>query len=142
MSNNEGSSAKTVNRKFFSRPDTARSAAGKLSGPKRSGKSSRHGKRPLKSRNKNRLKPSLNPSLVFLSGNVLTMDAARPKAEAIAVTADRIVAVGSNLQIKSLAGLDTKVLDLNGATVLPGFTDCHIHLIEYGLSLRNIDLRN
>jgi predicted amidohydrolase YtcJ len=69
------------------------------------------------------------------------MDAARPQAEAIAVTADRIVAVGSNLQIKSLTGPDTRVLNLNGATVLPGFTDCHIHLIEYGLSLRNIDLR-
>ncbi len=113
-----------------------------MSGPKRSGKSSRHGMRPLKSRSKGSFKPSFNPSLVFLSGNVLTMDAARPKAEAIAVTADRIVAVGSNLQIKSLAGPDTKVLSLNGATVLPGFTDSHIHLIEYGLSLRNIDLRN
>jgi hypothetical protein len=70
------------------------------------------------------------------------MDAARPRAEAIAVTADRIVAVGSNPQIKSLAGPDTKVLNLDGATVLPGFIDCHIHLIEYGLSLRNIDLRH
>jgi hypothetical protein len=69
------------------------------------------------------------------------MDIARPRAEALAITADSIVAVGSNLQIKSLAGPDTKVLNLNGATVLPGFTDCHIHLIEYGLSLRNIDLR-
>jgi len=70
------------------------------------------------------------------------MDAARPQAEAIAVAADRIVAVGSNEQIKSLTGPNTRVLDLNGATVLPGFTDCHIHLIEYGLSLRNIDLQH
>jgi len=113
-----------------------------LSGPKKSKKSSRHGKQPPKSRSESRLEPSLNPSLVFLNGNVLTMDAARPQAEAIAVTADRIVAVGNNLQIKSLTGPDTRVLDLDGATVLPGFTDCHIHLIEYGLSLRNIDLRN
>jgi len=110
-----------------------------LSGPEKSRKSLRHGKRPL--RNKSRPQTSLNPSLVFLNCNVLTMDVARPQAEAIAITADRVVAVGSNLQIKSLAGPDTKVLNLNGATVLPGFTDCHIHLIEYGLSLRNIDLR-
>ena len=111
-----------------------------MSGRKKSKQSSRYGKQPLKSR-KSRPNPSLNPSLLFLNGNVLTMDAARPQAEAIAVTADRIVAVGSNQQIKSLTGPHTKVLDLNGATVLPGFSDCHIHLIEYGLSLRNIDLR-
>ena len=113
-----------------------------MNGRKKSKQSSRHGKQPLRSRRKGRLNPSLNPSLVFLNGNVLTMDAARPQAEAIAVRADRIVAMGSNQHIKSLAGPDTKVLKLNGATVLPGFTDCHIHLIEYGLSLRNIDLRN
>src|SRR5208337_5152043 len=86
LSNNEGSSAKTVNRKSFSRTHTATNAAGKLSGPKRSRKSSRHGKQL---RSKSRLKPPLNPSLVFLNGTVLTMYAAR-QAEAIAVTADRI----------------------------------------------------
>ena len=113
-----------------------------MSGRKKSKQSSRYGKQSLKTRRKGRPNPSLNPSLLFLNGNVLTMDAARPQAEAIAVAADRIVAVGSNEQIKSLTGPNTRVLDLNGATVLPGFTDCHIHLIEYGLSLRNIDLQH
>ena len=113
-----------------------------MSGRKKSKQSSRYGKQSLKTRRKSRPNPSLNPSLLFLNGNVLTMDAARPQAEAIAVAADRIIAVGSNEQIKSLTGPNTRVLDLNGATVLPGFTDCHIHLIEYGLSLRNIDLQH
>ena len=69
------------------------------------------------------------------------MDAARPLAEAIAVVAGRIVAVGSNEEIQSLVGPKTKIINVKRATILPGFTDCHIHLIEYGLSLRNIDLR-
>jgi len=70
------------------------------------------------------------------------MDAARPVAEAIAVVADRIAAVGSNREIRSLAGPQTEIIRVKHATILPGFTDCHIHLIEYGLSLRNVDLRD
>ena len=70
------------------------------------------------------------------------MDAARPLAQAIAVLAGRIVAVGSNQEIQSLVGPKTRIIDAKRATILPGFTDCHIHLIEYGLSLRNIGLRN
>lgn len=113
-----------------------------MSGRKKSRPSSRYGTRPARSR-RSKSKPIsfLKPSSVFLNGNVLTMDAARPHVEAIAITADRIIAVGTNQQIKALAGPKTKIVNVKGATILPGFTDCHIHLIEYGLSLRNIDLR-
>ena len=69
------------------------------------------------------------------------MDPAKPQAEAIAVAGGRIFAVGSNDEIRALIGQTTEILDVKGATILPGFIDCHIHLIEYGLSLRNIDLR-
>lgn len=83
----------------------------------------------------------LHPTHVFLNGNILTMDPARPSAEAIAVTGERIVAVGLNEEIESLIGSSTTITDPKGTTVLPGFIDCHIHLIEFGLSFRNIDLR-
>ncbi len=69
------------------------------------------------------------------------MDPASPRADALAIVAERIVAVGPNEEIESLIGASTTVTDLEGGTVLPGFIDCHIHLIEFGLSLRNLDLR-
>ncbi len=110
-----------------------------MSGRKKSRKSSLRGTRRKKSESKPAA--SLHPTFVFLNANVLTMDSARPLAEAVAVTGDRIVAVGSNEEIKPLIGLNTKVVDAKGTTILPGFIDCHTHLIEYGLSLKNVDLR-
>jgi predicted amidohydrolase YtcJ len=70
------------------------------------------------------------------------LDSARSSAEAIALLKERIVAVGSNEEISRLMGDGTTAIDLKGATVLPGFVDCHIHLIDYGLSLKNLDLRD
>jgi predicted amidohydrolase YtcJ len=69
------------------------------------------------------------------------MDHAHPAAEAIAVAGERIVAVGADSEIANMAGPGTQITDLRGATVLPGFIDSHIHLIWYGLSLSNINLR-
>lgn len=69
------------------------------------------------------------------------MDAALPSAEAIALNGDRIAAIGSNTAVSRLVGPETRSIDLKGATMLPGFIDCHIHLVEYGLSLRNLNLR-
>ncbi len=110
-----------------------------MSGRKKSRKSSLRGI----PRKRSESKPAafLHPTFVFLNANVLTMDPPRPLAEAVAVAGDRIVAVGSNEEIKPLIGLNTNVADAKGATILPGFIDCHIHLIEYGLSFKNIDLR-
>lgn len=70
------------------------------------------------------------------------MDTALPSAEAIALNGDRIAAIGSSSAILQLVGPETVSIDLKGATVLPGFIDCHIHLVEYGLSLQNLDLRD
>ncbi len=109
-----------------------------MSGRKRSGKSSLHGRRR---RSESKPAKSLSPTCVFLNGNILTLDQTGPLAEGVAVAGDRIVAVGSNEEIKSLIGRTTQVIDVKGATILPGFIDCHIHLIQYGFSLKNIDLR-
>jgi predicted amidohydrolase YtcJ len=67
------------------------------------------------------------PDLIVLNANVLTMDAKRPAAEAFAVRAGAFASVGSNADIKLLAGPRTRVFDLGGKTVVPGFIDAHTH---------------
>jgi predicted amidohydrolase YtcJ len=65
--------------------------------------------------------------LVVLNAKVLTLDDKRPAAEAFAVRAGQFVGVGSNATIKLLAGPQTRILDLDGKTVVPGFIDAHAH---------------
>src|SRR5215216_5026654 len=70
--------------------------------------------------------------IVFKNGNVYTANDKAPGAQAIAVKADRIVFVGSNAAAQKFIGKDTRVIDLKGNTVLPGFTDSHQHLSGVG----------
>jgi len=65
--------------------------------------------------------------LIVVNANVITVDPSRPQAEAFAVENGRISAVGSNAEIRRLAGASTRVLDLQGKTVTPGFNDVHLH---------------
>ena len=67
------------------------------------------------------------PDLVFWNATVWTVDDARPAAEAVAIRGERIVAVGSNGAVRALAGPSTRVIDLQGAMLLPGFNDAHTH---------------
>jgi len=80
--------------------------------------------------------------LVLLNGNVLTMNPFKPKAQAIAIKDDKIVKVGRNAEIKEEIGKDTRVIDLKGRTVVPGFIDTHAHCDLFGRSLTWIDLRD
>ena len=64
---------------------------------------------------------------IFINGKIWTGDDAQPKAEALAISGDRILAVGSTIEIRALAGPDTAIVDLKGRLVLPGFQDSHIH---------------
>jgi predicted amidohydrolase YtcJ len=80
--------------------------------------------------------------LVLVDGNVLTMCSSQPSAEAVAVKKDRIVKVGTNEEINSWIGDDTKVIDLQGRTVIPGLTDSHIHVGDFGKFLTWIDLKD
>ncbi|HVG33170.1 MAG TPA: amidohydrolase [Pyrinomonadaceae bacterium] len=70
--------------------------------------------------------------IVFKNGNIYTVNERQPRAEAIAVKGDRIVFVGSNSDVKRYEGKGTRIHDLRGATVLPGLTDAHNHLIGVG----------
>jgi predicted amidohydrolase YtcJ len=79
--------------------------------------------------------------LVFIHGNVYTVNNRQPHAEAIAVRGDRIVYVGSNAGANKLvAPKTTRVVDLHGATVLPGMTDAHYHFIGVGQREMNLNL--
>ena len=73
--------------------------------------------------------------LVLLSGKVWTVDQNKPTAEAVAVWNGRILAVGANGEIEKLTGPHTKVIDLQGKLVLPGFTDSHTHFVAGGFYL-------
>jgi hypothetical protein len=65
--------------------------------------------------------------LIFVNGNVITVDSSKPAAEAFAVANGRFLAVGSNTEMRRLATAETKVIDLKDATVTPGFNDAHLH---------------
>jgi predicted amidohydrolase YtcJ len=81
----------------------------------------------------------MEADLVLKNGVVRTMDAARHVAEAVAVKQGRLLAVGDNGTITGYRNSGTRVVDLAGKTLLPGFIDAHQHLIYMGLSFRQID---
>jgi predicted amidohydrolase YtcJ len=85
------------------------------------------------------------PDLILRGGHVITIDPRQPRAEAIAIANDRILAVGSNDDVDALAGSATKRLDLDGKTVVPGFIDAHSHPAYSGrrhLRFIDCDLRS
>jgi predicted amidohydrolase YtcJ len=69
--------------------------------------------------------------LAIRGGQVLAMDPQIPRAEAVGIRGDRIVAVGTWHEVESLCESKTVVLDAVGNTILPAFTDAHIHLLDY-----------
>ena len=80
--------------------------------------------------------------LVIINANVRTMDQGRPSAGAVAVYGNRIAAVGTTPEIRKLADARTRVIDAQGALVLPGFNDAHVHFIEGGGHLASVQLRD
>jgi len=80
--------------------------------------------------------------LIITHGNVWTGDDARPKAEAVAVLGDRIVAVGSNAEVLLWRGPETKMIDAGGKLLVPGFNDSHVHFIEGGRQLDSVQLND
>lgn len=82
--------------------------------------------------------PAQHVDRILVNSNIWTEDDAQPRAQALAISGDRIVAVGTNQQIKELASADTAVLDLRGRLVVPGFQDSHLHFP--GRSVNEVDL--
>jgi len=80
--------------------------------------------------------------LIVTKAKVWTGDEALPNAQAVAVIGDRIVAVGADAEIGFWRGPNTKVIDAGGKLLLPGFNDAHVHFVEGGLQLDNVQLND
>ena len=78
--------------------------------------------------------------LVLTNGRIYTVDNARPVVSALAVRDGRVLFVGSDAEAKVLVRPSTRVVDLHGAAVYPGFTDAHAHLLGLGVMLRRVNL--
>jgi predicted amidohydrolase YtcJ len=78
--------------------------------------------------------------LIITNARVLTMDPARPRAEAVAVAGERILAVGGADEIAALAGPGSAADRCAGRDVLPGFIESHLHLFMGGAELAHLQL--
>jgi predicted amidohydrolase YtcJ len=84
--------------------------------------------------------PWQRPTLVLYRGTIVTMDPAKPRAQAVAIFGDRFAAVGTTQEILGYAGSTTRRIDLAGRIVVPGFIDAHSHPAGAGLQhLTNVD---
>jgi len=70
--------------------------------------------------------------LILINGNIITVEENVPKAEALAIKGDRIMSLGENNEILKYKGKHTKVIDVEGRTVIPGLIDAHMHFVELG----------
>jgi predicted amidohydrolase YtcJ len=78
--------------------------------------------------------------LIITNARVWTVDKAHPTAQAVAVFGDRIIAVGSKVDVEVLRGVETKVVDAGGKLLIPGFNDAHVHFVTSGARLDQIQL--
>jgi len=81
-------------------------------------------------------------SLILSNANVLTLASRQPKAQAISIKDGKIIGVGANKEVSTYVGKETKIIDCRGKTIVPGLVDCHVHMKDFGLFLRQVDLRN
>ena len=80
--------------------------------------------------------------LVLVNGKVWTVSESQPRAEAVACRDGRIVAAGSNADVRKWAGPSTRIIDAKGRLVLPGFNDAHVHFYSGGQDLAGVQLRD
>jgi hypothetical protein len=81
-------------------------------------------------------------SLVVVNARVWTGNPARPWAGAVAVRGNRLAAVGSSAEVQKLVTRTTRVVDAHGAMVVPGFIDSHVHFVDGGFDLTDVQLRD
>ncbi len=79
-------------------------------------------------------------AMIVGNARVLTMDAGRPRAEAVALGGGKVLAVGSRAEVEAMAGPGARVIDAGGRTVLPGFVESHLHLVLGGAELVQLQL--
>src|SRR5690349_10723176 len=86
--------------------------------------------------------PRLAADLIVTRAHIWTGDPQRPTAAAVAVIRDRIVDVGEVNDIDRWRGPATTVLDAEGRRLVPGFNDAHVHFVDGGTELENVDLKD
>lgn len=79
--------------------------------------------------------------IIFNNGEVVTVDKNNTIAEAVAVKGNHIMAVGANAEINKLVGPNTKVIDLKGTSLLPGFIDSHVHMMVHGANRLSVNCK-
>ncbi|MBT7146731.1 MAG: amidohydrolase, partial [Rhodospirillales bacterium] len=85
---------------------------------------------------------SLYADLILTGGKIATMDDDTPFVEALAARDGKIVAIGSSADVAALAGSDTRIIDLAGATAIPGIVDSHCHPDGTALELDRYHLKH
>lgn len=80
--------------------------------------------------------------LNLINGKVVTMNALKPRAEAVAVENGKIIKVGTNEEVLAIKNNRSKIIDLDGKMLVPGFNDSHMHLLHYAKNSQTIDLSN
>ena len=83
-------------------------------------------------------KPSAD--IIFVNATIYTMNSDQPTASAVAIKGSRIAHVGTDEEVLKWKGDNSKVIDLEGKTMIPGFIESHGHLIAMGYSLLELDL--
>ena len=86
--------------------------------------------------------PIVPADLILRNGRILTVDAGFSVAQSVAVASSRILAVGSDAEMATLAGPRTRIIDLKGATVVPGLRDSHLHTLGVARDIFNVALEN
>jgi predicted amidohydrolase YtcJ len=81
-----------------------------------------------------------SPALMLINGKILTMDGQSKVAEAVAIRDGKILAVGDTAMVRTLAGRQTRTIDLAGKTVVPGLIDTHVHFKAAGMSDYVVDM--
>lgn len=89
-----------------------------------------------------RAAPIVPADTILRHGRFLTVDPAFTTAQAVAVAGNRILAVGSDSEISALANAATRVIDLKGATVVPGLRDSHLHTLAAARDIFNVALQD
>ena len=79
---------------------------------------------------------------IIINGKVFTVSEKNPQVQAVAVRDGKIMALGTDEEIKEYIGLSTDVLDVEGKLVIPGFIDAHCHMNYGGSTLSMLDLRS
>ncbi len=80
--------------------------------------------------------------VIITNAKIWTVDKAHPQAEAVAVLGERIIAVGTSAEIDAWHGPQTKVFDARGKLLLPGFNDAHVHFVDGGDHLSQVQLKD